>query len=55
MEASKEIEVFDRLNLVYKEPQDRDSFDAVVSKAGTIELELSQADLKEDIEFTWVK
>jgi hypothetical protein len=55
MEASSEAEVFDRLNLVYKEPHERDSFDAVISKAGPIEVELSQAEFKEEKNNVWVK
>ena len=55
MEASSEIEVFDKLNLIYKEPHERDSFDAVISKAGPIEVELSKAELKEDTNYVWVK
>lgn len=56
MEASSEIEVFDRLNLVYKEPHERDSFDAVLSKTGpAVEVELSEAEFKEDKNYIWVK
>ena len=54
MEASDEKEVFDKLDLVYKEPYERNCFDAVISKQGPIDLELSQADLREDKDYTWV-
>jgi DNA polymerase lambda len=57
MEASREKEVFDRLGLVYKEPEDRDCFDAVVLKSGiqaAADLEMSKHDLREDNENVWI-
>ena len=54
MEASDEKEVFDKLDLVYKEPHERNCFDAVVSKQGPIDFQLTQADLREDKDYTWV-
>jgi DNA polymerase/3'-5' exonuclease PolX len=53
MEASSEKEVFDKLNLVFKEPTDRDGFDAVISKTGDEDiastwLEMDQSGFRED-------
>ncbi len=55
MEATDEKEVFDKLELVYKEPHERDCFDAVVCKDGRIDIELSQTEFREDIDYVWVK
>jgi hypothetical protein len=58
MEASREKEVFDRLGLVYMGPQHRDSFDAVVPKAGiqaAADLEMSEHDLREENEDVWIE
>lgn len=54
MEASEEVEVFDKLGLIYKEPKDRDCFDALESKNGFVDLELSEAQFKEDKNYQWV-
>ena len=54
MEASEESEVFEKLNLVYKEPHERDSFDAVVSKEGPVDIAYSQSEFQEDKNYTWV-
>lgn len=54
MEASNEREVFDRLELVYKEPHERDCFDAVVGKEGPLEIELSQREFSQDRDYVWV-
>jgi DNA polymerase lambda len=39
MEASEEREVFEKLQLVYKEPVERDCFDACEPKEGIVEME----------------
>ena len=57
MEASHEKEVFDKLELVYMEPGDRDCFDAVVPKAGiqaAADFKMSEKDLREDNEHVWI-
>lgn len=54
MEASKEIEVFNKLGLMYKEPHERDSFDAVESKDGVVDMEVTQAQFFADRGHVWV-
>jgi len=54
MEASTEKQVFEKLDLVYKEPHERDCFDAVVSKEGPVDLNFSEAEFREDNNYVWV-
>eukprot|EP00934_Nitzschia_sp_Nitz4_P000280 Nitzschia sp. Nitz4//NODE_159_length_47236_cov_74.723851//38884//41271//NITZ4_additional_000015-RA//1//CDS//3329531764//280//frame0 len=54
MEASEEIQIFEKLGLVYKEPNERDCFDAVEGKQGFEVLEISPHQIKEDKKFHWV-
>lgn len=54
MEANKEKEVFDKLGLIYKEPHERDSFDAVEAKDGSAVLEMSQSQFFQDAQHVWV-
>jgi DNA polymerase/3'-5' exonuclease PolX len=57
-DASTEKEVFDKLDLVWKEPHERDCFDAVIGKStGEVatQLEFSQTEiLKESQECEWI-
>jgi DNA polymerase lambda len=54
-EASHEKEVFDKLGIQYREPEDRDCFDAVVPKAGSkSDLEMDQTELRKDNEHVWI-
>ena len=51
MEASKESDVFDKLQLVYKKPHERDCFDAVEPVNGTLsssDIEMTEAELLSD-------
>lgn len=50
LEATTEEEIFDHLKLVYKEPHERDSFDACESKDGVLDenMQLSEQELEED-------
>lgn len=56
LEANHEREVFEKLELVYKEPTERDCFDAVEPKnAGrTANLEISSEEFQEDSNHVWV-
>ena len=51
METSKESDVFDKLQLVYKKPHERDCFDAVEPVNGTLsssDIEMTEAELLSD-------
>lgn len=58
LEASKEIEVFEKLKLKWKQPHERDSFDAVepVSPSESLEdVKLTEAEmLNDDSRYVWV-
>jgi hypothetical protein len=55
MEATEERQVFERLELVYKEPQERDSFDALEPKSGAMtDFEPSMSELKDYNDNAWV-
>ncbi|KAL3920199.1 MAG: hypothetical protein SGARI_007007 [Bacillariaceae sp.] len=57
-EATTEREIFDHLKLVYKEPDERDSFDALESKEGVLDenMQLSEKEfLEEDNKHVWVE
>eukprot|EP00980_Cylindrotheca_fusiformis_P007936 scaffold1697_cov120-Cylindrotheca_fusiformis.AAC.18 len=55
MEATEERHVFDKLGLVYKEPQERDSFDALEPKNDSkADFEPSMSELKDYNNNTWV-
>jgi hypothetical protein len=56
MEADDEIQVFDKLNLVYKQPYERDCFDAVIPKFNeTIDFEIADHEKKLEATYSWVK
>ncbi len=54
--ASTEQEIFDFLKLVYKEPQERDNFDALEPKEGALnkDMQLSESEFKEESNYVWV-
>ncbi len=57
MEASQESEVFEKLQLVYKDPCKRDCFDAVEPMKGTPTSpgsEMTEAELYNDNRHLWV-
>ena len=56
MEATQEQEVFEKLELVYKEPHERDCFDALEprQKGRPIDLEMSSHAFQEDNHHAWV-
>jgi DNA polymerase/3'-5' exonuclease PolX len=57
MEASQESEVFEKLQMVYKEPSERDCFDAVEPMKGaatSTEFEMTEAELYNDDRHLWV-
>lgn len=54
MEATEERQVFERLELVYKAPHERDCFDALEPKNGdVVDFEPSISELKNDND-AWV-
>jgi DNA polymerase lambda len=58
MEASEESEVFDKLQLAYKEPIERDSFDAVEPLEGeeaSADMDISEAEFYGDDKHVWVE
>lgn len=56
MEASSEKEVFEKLELEYKAPEERDCFDAVVPLKNTprAELQMKESDFYKDNEHVWI-
>ncbi|CAJ1958452.1 unnamed protein product [Cylindrotheca closterium] len=55
LDATKEQQVFDILELVYKHPHERDSFDALEPKTGqVVDYEPTQGEFKEDAENQWI-
>jgi hypothetical protein len=55
MEADNEKQVFDKLNLIYKEPHERDCFDAVIPKCNeSMDFDLADHEKKLEASYTWV-
>jgi len=55
MEAGNERQIFDKLNLVYKDPYERDCFDAVIPKGDeSMDFELKDHERKLEATYTWV-
>jgi DNA polymerase/3'-5' exonuclease PolX len=56
LDASTEMEVFDFLKLVYKEPHERDCWDALEPIEGALEpdLHMTEAEFKEETKYVWV-
>lgn len=56
MKAFKERDVFEKLQLVYKEPWERDCFDAVepIEQNEFTELEMTEYEVKKDDLHIWV-
>jgi len=57
IEASTEREIFDHLQLVYREPNERDCWDALEPKEESqqIDLRLSESEFKDDTKHAWVE
>lgn len=56
LDASEEQQVFDMLELVYKDPHERDSFDALEPKTGQIvDFEPTQGEFREDADNRWIE
>lgn len=56
LDATEEKQVFDMLDLVYKHPHERDSFDALEPKTGQkVDYEPTQGEFKEDTEKKWIE
>ena len=53
-EATTEKEIFDYLELIYKEPHERDGFDACEPKEGTLDEDMQLAEFEEDSKHIWV-
>jgi len=57
-EASTEREIFDRLQLVYREPHERDYWDALEPIDESLQssnLQLTESELKDDRKYQWVE
>ena len=55
LEADEESQIFDKLNLIYKEPHERDCFDAVIPKTEEqMDFELADHEKKVEASYKWV-
>ena len=58
IEASTERQVFDLLGVVYKEPHERDCYDAVIPKdaqCNVEEMEMTKAEVYQDGHHQWIE
>ena len=54
-EADQESQIFEKLNLIYKEPHERDCYDAVIPKGEQqMDFELADHEKKVEASYQWV-